>query len=165
MTDQKNKLAQVFAACWKDEALKARFLADPKAVLAEPGIEAPAHIDVKVVENSHDTVHITLPQAPQGDDLSDDELSAAAGSLVAIPTFTPACEPTSSVNIKCRSLTPGTHLPRPRGVDGEPRGGVERSCPTRRVGGAPYRAHSGRRPAWRVESGRIDPSEVRRDVL
>ena len=79
MTEQRNALAELFAACWKDDALKARFLADPKAVLAEHGLEAPAHMDVKVVENSDDTVHITLPQAPQGDDLSDDELPAAAG--------------------------------------------------------------------------------------
>ena len=35
MTEQRNVLAQVIAACWKDEALKARFMADPKAVLAE----------------------------------------------------------------------------------------------------------------------------------
>jgi hypothetical protein len=27
MTEQKNALAQLFAACWKDEALKARFMA------------------------------------------------------------------------------------------------------------------------------------------
>ena len=52
-----------------------------------------------------------------------------------------------------------------RAVDGKARGGVERLCPTRRVGGAPHRPHSGRRPAWRAESGRIDPSEMRRDVL
>ena len=33
MTEQKNALAQIFAACWKDEALKARFMADPKVGL------------------------------------------------------------------------------------------------------------------------------------
>jgi len=41
--------------------------------------EIPAHIDVKVVENSDDTVHITLPVANESDDLSDDDLSSAAG--------------------------------------------------------------------------------------
>ena len=35
MTEQKKNLNQLFAACWKDEALKARFIADPKGVLAE----------------------------------------------------------------------------------------------------------------------------------
>ena len=80
MTEEKNTLAQLFAACWKDEALKARFMADPKAVLAEYGMSVPDGIDVKVVENADDCVHITLPAPPDGHmDLSDEELSNAAG--------------------------------------------------------------------------------------
>ena len=80
MTEQKNALAQLFAACWKDEALKARLMADPKAVLKEHGLDVPDGIDVKVVENADDCVHITLPAPPAGHmDLSDEELSNAAG--------------------------------------------------------------------------------------
>ena len=91
MTEQKNALAQLFAACWKDEALKARFMADPKAVLKEHGLDVPDGIDVKVVENADDCVHITLPAPPAGDlDLSDDELSNAAGG--ASPFVTCAAE-------------------------------------------------------------------------
>ena len=84
MTEQKNALAQLFAACWKDEALKARFMSDPKAVLKEHGLDVPDNLDVKVVENADDCVHITLPAPPAGDmDLSDHELSNAAGGTVA----------------------------------------------------------------------------------
>ena len=55
-------------------------MADPKAVLAERGIEMPDGMDVTVVENTDNTVHITLPMAPDGHaDLSDEELSNAAG--------------------------------------------------------------------------------------
>ena len=80
MTEQKNALAQLFSACWKDEALKARFMADPKAVLKEHGLDVPDGIDVKVVENADDCVHITLPAPPAGHmDLSDEEMSNAAG--------------------------------------------------------------------------------------
>ncbi len=80
MTEQRNQLAALFAACWKDEALKARFMSDPKAVLAEYGMDVPDGIDVNVVENSDNTVHITMPAAPDGHhDLSDEELRAAAG--------------------------------------------------------------------------------------
>ena len=83
MTEQKNALAQLFAACWKDEALKARFMADPKAVLKEHGLDVPDGIDVKVVENADDCVHITLPAPPDGnEDLSDEELSNAAGGTI-----------------------------------------------------------------------------------
>ena len=80
MTEQKNALARLFAAFWKDEALKARFMADPKAVLAEYDMPVPDGMDVKVVENADDCVHITLPAPPAGHgDLSDEELSNAAG--------------------------------------------------------------------------------------
>ena len=82
MTEQKNALAQLFAACWKDDALKARFMRDPKSVLAEYDMPVPDGIDVKVVENADDCVHITLPAAPAGaGDLSDEDLSNAAGGL------------------------------------------------------------------------------------
>ena len=80
MTEQRTQLADLFAACWKDEALKVRFMADPKAVLAEHGMPVPDGMDVNVVENTDNTVHITLPMRPSGD-LSDDELGNAAGGL------------------------------------------------------------------------------------
>ena len=55
-------------------------MADPEAVLAEYDMPVPGNLDVKVVENADDCVHITLPAPPAGDhDLSDDELSNAAG--------------------------------------------------------------------------------------
>jgi len=80
MTTERNKLADLYAACWKDEALKTRFMSDPKAVLAEHGIDVPANIDLKVVEDTDNTVHLTMPVAPAGAaDLSDEELSNAAG--------------------------------------------------------------------------------------
>ena len=80
MTEQRDVMAELFAACWKDEALKARFMSDPKAVLAERGIDVPDNIDVNVVENSDNTVHITMPKAPGGStELSDEELAGAAG--------------------------------------------------------------------------------------
>ena len=86
MTEQRNALTDLFAACWKDDALKARFMADPKAVLAERGIKMPDGIDVNVVENADNTVHITLPMAPDGhEELSMEELSSVAGGLRADP--------------------------------------------------------------------------------
>ena len=82
MTEQRNQLADLFAACWKDEALKQRFMADPKAVLAEYGMDVPDGMDVNIVENTDNTVHITMPAPPSGGmDLSDDELSNAAGGI------------------------------------------------------------------------------------
>jgi hypothetical protein len=95
MTEQKNQLASLFAACWKDEALKTRLMADPKAVLAEHGMEVPDGMDVKVVENADNCVHITMPARPDGHgELSDEELSNAAGGC-----DTPVCQATSQTNV------------------------------------------------------------------
>ena len=83
MKKPKQIMADLFTACWKDDALKGRFMADPKGVLKEHGLSVPDGIDVKVVENADDCVHITMPAPPVGnDDLSDDELSNAAGGCV-----------------------------------------------------------------------------------
>ena len=101
MTEQKNKLAELFAACWKDEALKARFMSDPKSVLAEFEMPVPDGMDVKVVENADDCVHITLPSPPTGHDgLSDDELSNAAGGGSAVE-----CMPCARVSKPCDPFT------------------------------------------------------------
>ena len=81
MTEPKNALAQLFAACWKDEALKARLMADPRTVLKEHGLDVPDSMNLKVVENADDCVHITMPAPPSGD-LSDDELEKAAGGFL-----------------------------------------------------------------------------------
>ena len=85
MTEERNALTDLFAACWKDDALKARFMADPKAVLAERGIEMRDGKDVKVVENADNTAHITLPMAPDGhEEMSMEELSNVAGGLMVV---------------------------------------------------------------------------------
>ena len=76
----------MIAACWKDDALKQRFLSDPHAILAEHGMDVPEGINVNVVENTDTTVHVTLPPAPEGHaDLSDEELENAAGGTGFLP--------------------------------------------------------------------------------
>ncbi len=80
MTEQKNELASLFAACWKDEALKARFMSDPKAVLAEYDIALLDGSDADDVENAVNFVHITMPAETTGsNELPDEALSNAAG--------------------------------------------------------------------------------------
>jgi hypothetical protein len=88
----------LIAACWKDDALKQRFLSDPHAVLAEHGMDVPEGINVNVVENTDNTVHVTLPAAPVDHaDLSDEEVGNAAEGvdyslvLVCPPASTGAC--------------------------------------------------------------------------
>lgn len=94
MTEQHNKLAKLFAACWKDAGLKARFMANPAEVLAEYDMPVPEGIDIKVVENQDDCVHITLPMAPEdAHELSDDQLASAAGGCLAVYNSTDHTKP------------------------------------------------------------------------
>ncbi len=80
MTDETNKMNTLIAACWKDDALKQRFLSDPHAVLAEHGMNVPVGMNVNVVENTDTTVHVALPTPLDGHaELSYDELENAAG--------------------------------------------------------------------------------------
>ena len=80
MTEQRNALADIFTKCWKDEAFKARFISEPKAVLTEHGLDVPDGINVSVVENTDSCVHITLPMTPRDvASLSDSQLSEVAG--------------------------------------------------------------------------------------
>jgi hypothetical protein len=94
MTNETNALTTLFIACWKDADLKVRFMSNPKAVLDEYGMKVPEGVDVTVVENTDNTIHITLPAAPDSHmDLSDDELTNAAGGWYQFAPWTaPPCE-------------------------------------------------------------------------
>ena len=76
--EQANKLGQVVAKAWQDEAFKQRLLANPQAVLQEHGIAVPDGVTVRVVEDTAETKHLVLPTNPAGE-LSDDELERVAG--------------------------------------------------------------------------------------
>ena len=74
-----------FAACWKDEALKARFTSDPGAVQVARGIGAPDELDVRGVENSDRMTHLTIPMSPEfhkGRPSDEGLVQAAAGVAV-----------------------------------------------------------------------------------
>jgi hypothetical protein len=56
---------RVLAKAWTDGTFKQSLIADPAGVLKENGIEMPAHVTVKVVEDSGKTVHLILPERPK----------------------------------------------------------------------------------------------------
>jgi hypothetical protein len=70
---------KLIARAWADEGLKKRLLADPAQVLKENGLEVPPGVQVKVVEDTESLIHLTLPAKPTSGELSEEELSSAAG--------------------------------------------------------------------------------------
>jgi len=73
--------AKVVARAWNDEAFKARLLSDPRAVLTEAGVEVPAGVTVKAVENTKDTLNLVVPQAPAEGEISDEDLERVSGGF------------------------------------------------------------------------------------
>jgi hypothetical protein len=67
----------------QDEELRQRLLDDPKAAVEqELGSRLPEDVEVRVVEESQQTIYLVLPSASplgQGGELSDQELDAVAG--------------------------------------------------------------------------------------
>ena len=79
--------AKVVARAWSDEAFKAKLKSDPHATLAEHGVAVPPGMTVKVQENTADTFHLVLPQAPEGE-LSEADLEKVAGGPFDPPPLT-----------------------------------------------------------------------------
>jgi hypothetical protein len=67
----------------QDDAFRQRLLEDPRAAVEEElGIQLPAEVQIRVVEETADTIYLALPNASpagEGGELSDRELDAVAG--------------------------------------------------------------------------------------
>jgi nitrile hydratase len=62
---------------YKDPAYRARVVREPRAVLAEFGLELPADTAVKVFDSSSEVRYMVLPERPAGtEDMSEEELAA-----------------------------------------------------------------------------------------
>ncbi len=83
MTDISEALNQVMQKAWSDAEFKQQLIETPREALAALGVELPAHlagVNLKVVENTADTLHLVLPAPPTPEgELSDDELDGVAG--------------------------------------------------------------------------------------
>ncbi len=84
---QQKAYAKVVAKAWADEGFKRRLLAEPTQVLKEHGIETPAGMQVRVVENTEQLAHFVLPPAPAPGEMGtvdlEERLAAAAYSYCA----------------------------------------------------------------------------------
>ncbi len=65
--EKRQKWAQLVAQAWSDEKFKQRLLDQPAAVLQEHGIEFPAGVEIRVVENTEKVSNLILPAKPAGE--------------------------------------------------------------------------------------------------
>ncbi len=78
--DFQKAYGKLVAKAWSDDEFKVELLSDPMRVFKENSIEVPEGIEVRMVENTADTMHFILPPKPS-DELSDEQLESAAGGL------------------------------------------------------------------------------------
>jgi hypothetical protein len=105
MDNTQNAIAKIIKQCWDDDKFRARFVAQPNAVLKEHGVDVPADMEIKVVQNTENVQYLPIPVKP--DELSDKALDGVAGG--AGGTFSSSM----AKKIEIRKLTgmggPGTH--------------------------------------------------------
>ena len=81
-----NRIAwgKVIAQSWSDEGYKARLLDDPRAVLAEAGLNMPGDVEITVTEQKPGHMHLVLPPNPEDEGMLDEEaLEAVSGGWCA----------------------------------------------------------------------------------
>ena len=93
MAEERGKqYGQLVAKAWSDEGFKARLLANPKAAMAEVGMDAPEGVEIEVVESTQEKAYLVIPPKPVGE-LSDEDLdkvSAGVLPLLALIWFSAA---------------------------------------------------------------------------
>ena len=88
LDDFNAKYGKAVARAWTEADYKAKLLDDPRAALAEVGIEVPAGVNINVAEVDADNMQLVLPPAPEGEITDDEELhQAAAGNACTIGNF------------------------------------------------------------------------------
>ncbi|MFR9802488.1 nitrile hydratase subunit alpha [Pseudonocardia sp. RS010] len=76
---------------YKDPAYRARVVREPRAVLAEMGLELPADVAIEVHDSSAEVRWLVLPERPAGtEDLTEEELAALVtrDAMVGVATVT-----------------------------------------------------------------------------
>ena len=86
---QQKKMGQIIAKTWSDPAFKQKLMANPAATLMAEGIDVPAGMDVRAVENTDKVFHMVLLAKPKPGELEDEALDKVSGGLVCAPVYVP----------------------------------------------------------------------------
>lgn len=100
-------IAKIIQRCWEDDAFKARFIAQPNAILKEEGVDVPAGLEIKVVQNTENVQYLAIPAKATGQ-LTDNALDGVVGG--AGGTFTTTSKITFLRKLPLTGMGgPGTH--------------------------------------------------------
>ena len=80
MNERQEAWEAVARACREDTEYRARMESDPKAALAEAGVDV-GDCEVRVVVDTDEVLHMALPIDPNAE-LADERLQAVAGGVI-----------------------------------------------------------------------------------
>lgn len=89
--EREKKIGQLIAKAWSDDGFKQKLLSNPAETLQAEGMDIPAGVELRAVENTDKLMHLVLPAKPTGE-LSDENLDQVAGGVC---FGVPNCEPVS----------------------------------------------------------------------
>ena len=73
---------KIVARAWQDESFKQELLSNSRAAFEKEGISLPENFNVRVLEETPDTIYVVLPLQPsEAEELSDAELESVAGGV------------------------------------------------------------------------------------
>jgi hypothetical protein len=96
-SEQGKKISQIIAKAWADDGFKKRLVSDTKNTLKAEGLDVPADLNVKAVEDTENVFHFVLPAKPSDVELSEEYLSDVAGGITishCCCSYIPTCAPT-----------------------------------------------------------------------
>jgi len=102
--NQRQQLGQkLIEKAMKDKSFRKQLIENPDAAIeAETGIKIPETVNIKVLEENHQTVYLILPQVPTQEsemELNESELELVAGGDI-LYSISP-CNPASAAAAAC----------------------------------------------------------------
>lgn len=79
--EQWTRVQKTIGKAWANDSFKQKLKGNPMAVLAEEGIEVPGNVEVVVLEDTENVVHVVIPNHPTGGEgeVSMEDLATAYG--------------------------------------------------------------------------------------
>ena len=62
--DQMRMIESIVEKAWIDDIFKDRLLSDPARVLRAEGVKIPQGVEVRIVEDTENVLHVVLPMKP-----------------------------------------------------------------------------------------------------
>lgn len=71
--EQARRIAQIVSRAWRDEVFRYRLLSDPARTLRAEGVSIPQGVEVRILEDTDQVLHVVLPIKPSSQELSEEE--------------------------------------------------------------------------------------------